>query len=129
MWIAVYEVEFYEDASGRQPVREILVELRDKARNSKDARIQYEKILTHIRALEAYGTRAGEPQVKHIDGGIWELRPLAHRILFFYWMNNKFILLHHFVKKTQKTPPREIERARRNLKDFLERSGSDGGEN
>jgi len=118
----MFEVEFYEDRQGRQPIREVLLELRDKTQTTKDARIQYEKILTHIRALENYGTRIGEPQVKHIDGDIWELRPLSHRILFFYWHNNKFILLHHFMKKTKKTPQKEIDQAKRNLKDFLERS-------
>jgi phage-related protein len=118
----MFEVEFYEDKHGRQPVKEVLIELRDKAPTSKDARIQFQKILTHIRALESYGTRIGEPQVKHIGGNLWELRPQPHRILFFYWRDNKFILLHHFVKKTQKTPPREIERATQNMKDYLERN-------
>jgi phage-related protein len=118
----MFEVEFYENRQGRQPVREALIELRDKAQAGKDARIQYQKILTHIRALETYGTRLGEPQVKHIGGSLWELRPLAHRIFFFYWRDNTFILLHHFTKKTQKTPPKEIEQATRNLKDFLERN-------
>lgn len=118
----MFDVEFYEDRRGVQPVREVLVELRDKARTSRDARIQYQKILTHIRALETYGTRIGEPQVKHIDGNLWEIRPLAHRIIFFYWRDNKFVLLHHFIKKTQKTPAKEIEQATRNLKDFLERN-------
>ena len=64
----MFEVEFYEDKRGVQPVKEALIELRDKAQTSKDARIQYQKILAHIRALEAFGTRIGEPQVKHIDG-------------------------------------------------------------
>jgi len=36
--------------------------------------------------------------------------------------DNTFILLHHFIKKTHKTPPGEIEQATRNLKDFLERN-------
>lgn len=118
----MFDVEFYEDRRGVQPVREVLVELRDKARTSKDARIQYQKILTHIRTLEAYGTRIGEHQVKHIDGNLWEIRPLAHRIIFFYWRDNKFVLLHNFIKKTQKTPAKEIQQATRNLKDFLERN-------
>jgi len=121
----MFEVEFYENKRGEQPVKEVLIELRDKALTSKDARIQYEKILTHIRALETFGTRAGEPWVKHINGNLWELRPLAHRIFFFYWRNNKFILLHHFVKKSQKTPPKEIEKASKNMKDFLERQDQD----
>jgi phage-related protein len=91
----MYKVEFYEDKHGRQPVREVLAELRDKAADSKDASIQYQKILAHIRALESYGTRSGEPQVKHIDGGLWELRPL----------------------------PQEIEQAKQCMKDDLERNG------
>ena len=118
----MFEVEFYEDKRGVQPVKEALIELRDKAQTSKDARIQYQKILAHIRALEAFGTRIGEPQVKHIDGNLWELRPLAHRIFFFYWRDNTFVLLHHFVKKSRKTPPKEIEKATLSLKDFLERN-------
>ena len=60
--------------------------------------------------------------MKHIEGDIWELRPLKDRIFFFYWKDNTFILLHYFIKKTQKTPQREIEQAKRNLKDFLDRS-------
>ena len=32
-----------------------------------------------------------------------------------------FIMLHHFVKKTQKTPKREIEKAKRELEDYLRR--------
>lgn len=118
----MFEVEFYEDKRGHQPVKEVLLKLRDQVRSNKSARIQYEKILTYIRALEDYGIRMGEPKVKHIDGSLWELRPLAHRVFFFHWQKNKFILLHHFIKKTQKTPSREIEQARRNMRDFLERN-------
>jgi phage-related protein len=118
----MFEVEFYEDRQGHQPVKEVLLELRDKAVTNKDARIQYQKILTYIRALETYGTYIGEPQVKHINGGLWELRPLSHRILFFYWRDNKFILLHYFRKKTQKTPQKEIQQAERYMKDYQERN-------
>ena len=118
----MFEADFYEDRQGRQPIKDVLLELRDKARTSKDERIQYEKILAYIRALEIYGTRIGEPRVKHIDGDIWELRPLAHRILFFHWRDKKIILLHHFIKKTRKTPEKELDQARRNLLDFLERN-------
>ncbi|MDR1796188.1 MAG: type II toxin-antitoxin system RelE/ParE family toxin [Clostridiales Family XIII bacterium] len=118
----MFDVDFYEDKNGKQPVKDLLLELRGKASSSKDARIQYQRILTHIRALETYGTRIGEPHVKHIDGNLWELRPQPNRILFFYWRDNKFILLHHFVKKTQKTPPKEIELAKQCMRDFIERN-------
>ena len=56
---------------------------------------------------------------------IWELRPLRNRILFVAWVDGSFVLLHHFVKKTQKTPRREIEKAKRELKDLKERGVSD----
>ena len=63
--------------------------------------------------------------MKHLEGDIWELRPLSDRILFVGWADNRFVLLHHFVKKTPKTPRREIERAQRNFADFMERGEDD----
>ena len=48
--------------------------------------------------------------------------PIEQSNIFFYWKDNKFVLLHHFIKKSQKTPARELEQARLKLKDFLERS-------
>jgi len=118
----MFEVHFYEDKQGRKPIKELLDTLKVQATTSKNARIQHEKILTYIRSLRLHGTRIGEPVVKHIGDDIWELRPLSHRILFFYWKGNKFILLHHFVKKTRKTPPKEIEQAERNMVDHMERN-------
>ena len=47
--------------------------------------------------------RAGQPYIKHLDAEIWELRPLRDRILFVAWLDGSFVLLHPFVKKTQKT--------------------------
>ena len=41
------------------------------------------------------------------------------------WLDGSFVLLHHFVKKTQKTHRREIEKAKRELKDIKERGLSD----
>lgn len=37
-------------------------------------------------------------------------------------INSKFIILHHFIKKTQKIPKREIEQAKKNLQDYLGRN-------
>ena len=88
----------------------------------KNARVNREKILAYMAALSEYGTRIGKSFVKHIDGNLWELRPLRNRIFFFYWKDDRFVLVHYFLKRTQKTPKKEIERARKNIKDFLERS-------
>lgn len=118
----MYEVIFYKDKNGKEPIKDYIYELARKGLKSKNDRINAEKIIAYIKALETYGTRVGTPTVKHIDGSIWELRPLSNRIFFFYWKDDTFVLLHHFIKKSQKTPAKEIEQARRNLADFLERS-------
>ena len=119
----MYEAKFYRDKNGKSEIVDFLDDLGEKGKTSKNERVNREKILAYIGALEKHGTRIGQPIVKHIDGGIWELRPLTNRIFFFYWKDNKFVLLHHFIKKTRTTPPREIDAARAKLKDFIERHG------
>lgn len=119
----MFEVEIYEDAAGHSEIVDWLDELNTKAHTSKESRIRLKKIAEYVELLKNYGTQIGAPAVKHIvNSELWELRPTRDRIFFAYWKDNKFILLSHFVKKTQKTPPREIERAERILADFLERS-------
>jgi phage-related protein len=119
----LYSVEFYKDKDGNEPVKEYISSLAGK--NDKDSRVNLNKIRDYIKTLSEYGTRAGEPYVKHIEGEIWELRPLRNRILFFGYDGNKIILLSHFIKKTQKTPQREIDKAKRLMKDHKERSSGD----
>ena len=119
----MYTVEFYEDARGNSEVRDYFEQLAQHSLTDKNARINKNKVFTYIKALQEYGTRVGSPIVKHITGDLWELRPLNNRIFFFFWKENKFILVHHFIKKTQKTPQKEIETAIRNMKDWIERNG------
>lgn len=120
----MYEIEFYYDRHGKSEIIDFLDKLKIKSETSKADRINREKILAYIGALARYGTRIGKPYVKHIEGEIWELRPLGNRIFFFYWKENRFVLLHHFIKKTQKTPQKEIKKAKSKLKDFIERNDS-----
>jgi len=118
----VYEIIFYKNKQGKEPLTEYLDELRAKAPTNKDCRIKKDKIEEYLEILEQQGTRLGLPYTKHIEEDIWELRPLRDRIFFFYFKDDCFVMLHHFQKKTQKTPRKEIEQAKRNLKDFIERS-------
>ena len=119
----MYEIVFYEDKNGKCEVAEYLHQLREQSATSKDSKINFNKIVAYIDVLEEMGTRIGEPVTKHLDGEIWELRPLRNRILYAFYQDNKIIVLHHFMKKTRKTPKKEVERAKQNLKDFLERKG------
>jgi len=116
----MYRIRLYKDAQGNQPIKEYLNELAEKT--DKDSRIKLCKIDYYLQVLREYGTRAGEPFVKHIEDDIWELRPLSDRFFFFGWHGNHFILLHHYKKKSKKAPPHEIDQAKRNMKDFLKRS-------
>ncbi len=118
----MYEIEFYEDKNGKSEIADYIKGLNQKASTNKESRINFNKIIAYIDLLEEFGTRIGEPVTKHLDGEIWELRPLRNRFLYAYYKNNKFIILHHFIKKSQKTPKREIEQAKRNLQDYLERN-------
>lgn len=119
----MYELYFYRDRKGRLPVLEYLEELSRK--KDKDNRIKLNKITDYLQILQEYGTQAGEPYIKHLDGDIWELRPLRDRILFAAWTDNGFMILHFFMKKTQATPAREIAKAKAELADIIERSEGD----
>ena len=119
----MYDVIFYSDTNGNEPIVEYIQELRQKSLTSKDARVNFNKIVAYIDLLCEHGTWVGEPVVKHLDGEIWELRPLSNRILFANYKGTIFILLHRFVKKTDKTPPMEIDQAKRLLADYIERNG------
>ena len=79
----MYEIIFYRDKDGREPVYEYLQKL--SRRTDKDSRIKSSKINDYIQALSVYGTMAKGPYMKHIDGEIWELRPLRDRVLFAAW--------------------------------------------
>ena len=74
-----------------------------------------------IQLLEDNGTILPENVAKHIEENIWELRPGNNRIFYFYYADNTFILLHSFRKKTQKTPRREIEKAKTERNDYISR--------
>lgn len=98
----MFDLIFYKDKNGKSEIIDYLDQLHAKAKNSKTARINREKILSYMAALSKYGTRIGAPIVKHINGDLWELRPLSNRIFFFYWKDNKFVLVHYYLKNHKK---------------------------
>lgn len=121
----MYTIEFYESSHGGADVWDFLEELRLKSATSKDARIQYNQMLFYIDLLSKNGTRMPEKITKNIDEDIWELRPGNNRVFYFYHRDNTFVLLHHFRKKSMKTPPREIERAKRERDDYIKRKDAE----
>ena len=89
------------------------------------------KAFSDIELLEKHGSNLREPYVKPIKGkenkGLYELRVKFAsdivRIFYYTYYNNKYILLHGFIKKSMKTPKSEIERARKYMEDYKRRSG------
>ena len=115
----MHEIYFYRKSDGTEPVKEYLELLARK--KDKDSRINLNKINDYIEALSRYGLQLKEPYIKHMEGDIWELRPIKNRIFFVAWHNNGFVLLHHYRKQSPKTPKRELERAKRCYIDLVER--------
>ena len=118
----MHEIHFYNDLDGNCPILDFIEAL--SKRTDKNSRINHNKINEYIQVLSEYGKAAGEPYIKHLDGDIWEIRPIRTRVFFASWLGNDFILLHYFQNKsTNKTPKNEIAKAKRNLQDIRERTG------
>lgn len=117
----MFNIEFYSNSEGVSELWNYLDALQKKAPTNKDARIQHKQITQYIQLLSDHGTQLGENITKHLDENIWELRPGSNRVLFFYYSDSTYVLLHHFRKKTQNTPPREIAQAKSERDDWIRR--------
>lgn len=117
----MYQIEFYENADGVSELWNFLEDLRKKSAKNKDARVQHKQIAFYIQMLQDNGTRLSENITKYLEDGIWELRPGDNRVFYFYFQEDTYVLLHQFRKKSQKTPKREIEKAKAERDDWLAR--------
>jgi phage-related protein len=112
----IFEVVFYGLIDGTEPAKDFLDELDPK---------MFAKMIRAIEVLKAGGTTVREPYSKHLDDGIVEVRAQVgsdiSRILYFFFVDHRIILTHGFIKKTQKTPRSEIERAKKYRADYLSR--------
>ncbi len=81
------------------------------------------KIALYISLLIKNNGRLGMPYSRHIVDKIWELRvdfdKNYYRIFYFIFIEKQIVFLHGFNKKTNKTPIKEIEKAKNNYDDFI----------
>ncbi|MCL2176368.1 MAG: type II toxin-antitoxin system RelE/ParE family toxin [Firmicutes bacterium] len=115
--MSMWKIEYYEKDSGESPVEKFIdYELDDKLKK---------KAIATIDALKMLGNRLGEPKSKHLEDGIFELRiqfSTNHaRVLYFFYTGSKIILTNGFVKKTNKVPRQEIEKAKIYREDYKRR--------
>lgn len=110
----------YTKQNGEEPVTLFLNSLYPKEKA---------KVLRSLQLLEEFGLTLQGPHKAYLVDGIHELRTkLAsniYRITLYFVEDNKVVLLHGFQKKTQKTPPREIARAKQYRDDYLTRQRRD----
>jgi phage-related protein len=107
------QVVFYCTASGREPVREWL-----KSLPAEERKIIGEDIKT-----VQFGFPLGMPLVRKLQPNLWEVRSmLQNRIArtLFTLHEDDIVLLHGFIKKSQKTPAEDLELAMRRLKNLEE---------
>ena len=114
------EVVFYEKENGEVPVKDFLASLNEKVRA---------KTLWTISTFEEKGYELRRPFSSPLTDGIFELRAQVatniSRVLYFFVVDGKAVLTHGFVKKTQKTPKNEINRAKSYREDYLRRCADD----
>ncbi|MGR3318992.1 MAG: type II toxin-antitoxin system RelE/ParE family toxin [Candidatus Anammoxibacter sp.] len=102
-------VHFFKLDSGREPVRKWLKELSRENRKS---------VGEDIKTLQ-FGWPVGMPLARKMGDDLWELRSnvsFGIARTFFTIYGDRIVLLHGFVKKSQKTPLNELSTAKRRLK-------------
>ena len=111
-----YAVEYFERLDGSRPAEEFILE--------QDFKMQA-KLFMALEFLEERGPMLREPFSKPLGEGIFEIRAKQgsdiSRVLYFFVVGKKVILTNGFVKKTQKTPAREIEKAKKYRAEYLNR--------
>ena len=116
----IWNVDYYVKENGESPVKDFIRALPPK---------HSAKVLWEIELLEKLGTSIKEPYASSLKGnkykGLWELRIQqssdASRVFYFLPTGNTFILLHGFIKKDNKTPVLELERALAYMNDYKRR--------
>jgi phage-related protein len=79
------------------------------------------RYLRYSDRMEVFGPDLGMPHTRAMGDGLFELRLKAEegiaRIFYCTMVDKKIVMLHQFIKKTDKTPPRELETARRRMRE------------
>ena len=98
-----FSVIFYEKEDGSMPAMDFILGLDEKLKA---------KTLRNINLLAKVGPALRKPESSPLDDGIFEIRTKAGtnltRVLYFFYVGKKAVLTNVFIKKTQKTPRKEI---------------------
>lgn len=111
-----YKIKFFiNQSTGQVPVLDYI--------NSKPSRDR-ERIFKYLDFLREHQGYLDEPYSKHVVGKVRELRISVannyHRIFYFTFINQTIILLHAFLKRTDKTLTKEINKALENYQAVID---------
>ena len=102
-----YEIRYYSEA-----VQDEILDLPDTLAA---------RFVVLTRRMVALGPNLGEPHTKAMKGGLFELRLKGAegiaRVFYCTQVGRRIVMLHSFVKKTNRTPPRELDTAMSRLKE------------
>ena len=119
-----FKVDFFREEDGTKPVGNFIRTLPVKMKA---------KVVSDLHLLEEHGNMAREPLSKSLGDGIYELGSILGndivRILYFFDGQRIIIATNGFVKKQEKTPPGEIELAKRRRKIYYQRLQTGGRNN
>lgn len=112
----MYTIEFYTTEDGKKPAKDFIFTLDEKMQA---------KMLRNLDLLEANGSALRMPYSEALEDGIFELRAKESsnitRVFYFFYVGKKAILTNGFVKKSQKTPKRELALAKKYKADYERR--------
>lgn len=79
------------------------------------------RFIKYAERMELFGPDPGMPHTRAMGGGLFELRIKAAegvaRVFYCTVIDRRIVFLHQFVKKSDKTPPKDLEIARRRMKE------------
>jgi len=110
---SILSVKFFQTSKGKEPVREWL----------KDMIKEDKKTIGEDIKLVQFRWPLGMPLVRKMETNLWEVRSKLESgniaRTFFTVYQSKMILLHGIIKKSQKTPKKEIELARKRMNQWF----------
>lgn len=108
-------INYWRTPSGKAPVERYI-----DAIDNKEERAE---ILSLLKGIQENGTDAVGVEFRQIEGKLWELkirlRGHQHRIFYVVLKSNEMVLLHAYLKKTQKAPLKELQVAKQRMKTII----------
>lgn len=105
-----WQIEYYQTPSGQEVIKDFIDSLQEATQA---------KLGRQLDLLGQYGNLLGMPHAKVLGDGLLELRVRGKRgsqevrVFYVFVVNSRIYLLHAFVKKTQATPKKELDIARK----------------